>query len=425
MRPWAMAAFAAVLALLPVPVAAAETCTAVKEIWTDGRGNGRTKSLGGTYVPVPIGDIAPGTRLVVRGLSGEVRYVVLHARTTRGIWHVAYAGAETAFAHDASPVARCRDDKSCTHVVVQINGQHESYEPIVGRAMVEICRPVSTPHAGEAPAGAWVALPNNGMRIRVPEGWSREIDDTAELGNALFLSPDGAVAVGLAAMAEAPGGHDETIALFEQSAFTGASRVREEAMEVNGVLGVMRAYLMGEGDGQLVAIAFYVSRGGRFHTAWSLMPRGLYEARSAETAAMIDSFTLLDAAPPPGVAPPGVASAGPPAVVHFAVGEAADPATGVVARPESLFDSTVEEIVAVFRLAGPPGTGVSLRLLHGASGTVVSDGPVTLAPGRPAGTALGLVRFPRPDDPWPLGLYELQIRQGDVLLSRRMFFVRP
>lgn len=123
----------------------AEDCETKTSVFTDGKGNNRTKKLGGNYAAIKLDSLNAEDLLRINPVSGTFKYVTLHARYSGGYWKTIYKGANTSF-----PVAKYlssyKKDKKCTHVIISVNGAHEKYEPIACKADILVCeKPLRSP----------------------------------------------------------------------------------------------------------------------------------------------------------------------------------------------------------------------------------------------------------------------------------------
>ena len=125
----------------------AENCEKQSSVFTDGKGDNRTKKLGGNYTGIALASLNEKQTIKINPVSGTFKYVTLHARYKGGYWKTIYKGPNKSF-----PVAKVlssyKKDKNCTHVNISVNGSHEKYEPIPCKAEVLVCgagRSVSKP----------------------------------------------------------------------------------------------------------------------------------------------------------------------------------------------------------------------------------------------------------------------------------------
>ncbi|MDX9881750.1 MAG: hypothetical protein RBS73_06760 [Prolixibacteraceae bacterium] len=94
------------------------------ECYADGKGDNYTKSLGGRYLTVDLNQLKDDDVIEVRIKSGILDFVHVHYRTTSGVWHDAYHGMNTRFiVKDLLAGKR----GSYTHLVFNVNAQHEKY----------------------------------------------------------------------------------------------------------------------------------------------------------------------------------------------------------------------------------------------------------------------------------------------------------
>jgi len=114
-------------------------CRAVGEVYTDGKGDTRTKRIGGTYLTIPKADLVPHSTLQVDVLSGNFKYVTVHARYDGGYWKTAYQGGLKNLPVDQH-FRSFLNQPNCTHLAVSVNGAHEKYEPVPVRAKINLCQ---------------------------------------------------------------------------------------------------------------------------------------------------------------------------------------------------------------------------------------------------------------------------------------------
>jgi len=120
-------------------VAHAGGCRTVGEVYTDGKGDTRTKRIGGTYLTIPKADLSHGSTLQVAILSGNFKYVTVHARYDGGYWKTAYQGSLMNLPVDQY-FRSFLNQPNCTHLAVSVNGAHEKYEPVPVRAKINLCQ---------------------------------------------------------------------------------------------------------------------------------------------------------------------------------------------------------------------------------------------------------------------------------------------
>lgn len=99
------------------------------EVSTDGRGG--QKRIGGNYCGISVSKLASNKQLYFQRVSGEVRYVTVHERFANGTWKITYKGALKPLRMD-----QIRKSTRSTHINISINGSHERYERVVGKARV-------------------------------------------------------------------------------------------------------------------------------------------------------------------------------------------------------------------------------------------------------------------------------------------------
>lgn len=116
----------------------ASNCRTVGEVYTDGTGDTRTKKRGGTYLTIPKSDLLKRSSLNIDPLSGNFKYVTVHARYEGGVWKTAYQGEIKNLSIDRY-FKSFLSHPNCTHLIVSVNGAHEKYEPVPCRAKVKIC----------------------------------------------------------------------------------------------------------------------------------------------------------------------------------------------------------------------------------------------------------------------------------------------
>ena len=102
-------------------VNAAETVLAT----ATNNGTGRWKSGGGTTANLILKDLKDDDVLNFRATGGNFGYVTIHGRTSRGSWSILYRGP----ARPMSVKEVLKNQRSrYTHLIVQVNGEHERYQ---------------------------------------------------------------------------------------------------------------------------------------------------------------------------------------------------------------------------------------------------------------------------------------------------------
>ncbi len=122
-------------------------------VYSDGKGDRVTKGLGGNSLRVTAKSIKrmnlPRDDGVRWGLAfgqgekylkhqGKIRYLTLHTRYKNGGWRVVYQGKLRGFG-TSTLVNKYLKDSRITHLIISINGAHEKFEPIRGKAAVRYC----------------------------------------------------------------------------------------------------------------------------------------------------------------------------------------------------------------------------------------------------------------------------------------------
>lgn len=103
------------------------------KIFADGTGDNRTKSKGGKYLGVDLNKLKDDDIIEVRITSGDLKFVHVHLRNSRGVWYSKYEGMNTRFkVKDLITNQR----SNYTHINFNVNGKHEKYLPVACYAEV-------------------------------------------------------------------------------------------------------------------------------------------------------------------------------------------------------------------------------------------------------------------------------------------------
>lgn len=110
--------------------------------YADGNGNNQTKSLGGKYYSLDLNTVSDNDIFEIQVTSGSLQLVTIHYRNTSGIWYTAYKGTNTRFR-----VGDVLNGKRnlYTHLIINVNAEHEKYLPVACYADILINPSGQTP----------------------------------------------------------------------------------------------------------------------------------------------------------------------------------------------------------------------------------------------------------------------------------------
>lgn len=236
----------------------------------------------------------------------------------------------------------------------------------------------------------WFEASDLGFKVSVPVAWESHsyAEGTDEVR--AWTSPDGNLAllirtVPLPQQVEL----DRIIGVYEENVLGGSLRLVLQDYVLNGVTGKMAGYRWTFNDIPVVVGAFYAQRPGAFYALSSIIPENMFQARTAETDAIMNTFTLVEAvaaatAPPKGIGgqvtnrqpPPsmgGQVQNAPPGNAPPAAATSTAPVAGQAPKPARGYVTLVEETARVeFSIPEGfvPGEGrPGQRIWNGPAGT--------------------------------------------------------
>ena len=108
----------------------------------DGRGDDRTKNLGGNYVSVALAELDDDDIIHLHVTGGTFRFVHVHLRNSRGIWYSVYNGTNTTFrVGDLLKGAR----SGFNHHNFSVNGQLTAFLPVPCTAELRLSKATNLP----------------------------------------------------------------------------------------------------------------------------------------------------------------------------------------------------------------------------------------------------------------------------------------
>jgi uncharacterized caspase-like protein len=179
-------------------------------------------------------------------------------------------------------------------------------------ARLFFCLLISFVLAGPAAAG-WYQNAKFGYRINFPDGW--RIAEDAANDSVTATRPDNNVEIAVQAMdlQGQIGSADQLADLFTANVFGGFRFLSKQPDDINGIPGVVAAYL-GQNNGKNVVIgAFYLVQPPTGFVMYAAMPAEQAEALSKRLDPVFDTFQRLGAAPQKQAAAPALAPAPAPA----------------------------------------------------------------------------------------------------------------
>lgn len=408
---------AAVLALGPSMAAAdapGAACVKLGSIATDGTGNPQRYRTGGTYFGLPIGKITPDAVVRIAMTAGPLRYVTLHTRFEGGIWRTAYQGADMSFPAAHPAFAACRAAKTCTTMVISINGAHERYEAVQSAADILLCEPRRLGRAPsvEADALTTVEAPKSGWRLTLPVSWRQDVVDDPAGGASTFTSPNGLTALGVVTLTPPTGTSvEQTARMMDGGLFGGAGASAVEPATFGGLGGELRRHQWRADGLDMIARSFVGEAGGRHYVVWALFPAASAAAEELPALAFMRSFQLI-----------GGGAIEPLEIAMLAVG--ARKAGAAIGDPAFSFPPSAPEIHAAARLIGADRAGpVELALIYDETGYQVASFKADLAK-FPTDRVIELIlSTTRPTKGWPAGAYRFVVRRGQTDLGAKMFVV--
>jgi len=128
-------------------------CNNIGTIFNNGKGNGRSKNIGGNSLKIRLKELRKYYLINNRKKSnvehwreaflgfykktGNIKYIALHVRKKNGVWNLVYKGKPRNF-----QLAKFRKywlKNSYTDIIISLNGAHERFEPIKAESDVFIC----------------------------------------------------------------------------------------------------------------------------------------------------------------------------------------------------------------------------------------------------------------------------------------------
>lgn len=100
--------------------------TKIGDLKNDGTGNNRTKKKGGNVFWYEFKNIKGKSKIKVNVKSGTYKYLTIHARYPGGIWRTVYRGSDKVI--DYNRYLKPHESRA-SHIVVQLNGANERFEP--------------------------------------------------------------------------------------------------------------------------------------------------------------------------------------------------------------------------------------------------------------------------------------------------------
>lgn len=135
--------------------------------------------------------------------------------------------------------------------------------------------------------------PEYGFQITTPDNWQTNsfMDGTDKIW--AFAAPDNNAAIRVRTFKALPGLSMETlISTFETHILSGGQRLTTKPYTLNGINGRMAGY-KGQFNNIDVGVGcFYTIRKPNAYIVWSMIPVSLFNARSGETDAIMNTFTL-------------------------------------------------------------------------------------------------------------------------------------
>ncbi|MBW1775951.1 MAG: hypothetical protein JRJ82_24300, partial [Deltaproteobacteria bacterium] len=234
-----------------------------------------------------------------------------------------------------------------------------------------------------------------------------------------FASPDENVAVRVRAFKHDP--HADifmVISLFESEIFGGGQRLALLDHTLNGIPGKLGAY-QGVYNGNQVGVgAFYTVQNGNAYIIWSMIPTHLFNARSAEADAVINTFTITSSQVPPGSGNhPGYQGM---RITNVRMGDHLIGTYGL-ASVKYHFGPSTPEIFLVFNWSGDVGNSPFLiKWTYTKTGYLIDQITLTL-PKAPKGHAKSSLTIPNKG--WPSGNYSAEIIHNSQSLKKVSFSI--
>jgi len=135
-----------------------------------------------------------------------------------------------------------------------------------------------------------------GFKVSVPTSWETHAyaEGTDEIR--AWTSPDENVAllIRTVPIGQQQATLDMIITVYEQNALAGAQRLVMQDYTLNGVAGKMAGYRWTFNDIPVIVGAFFALKPGTFYALSSIIPQEMFQARTAETDAIMNTFTLIE-----------------------------------------------------------------------------------------------------------------------------------
>jgi len=134
------------------------------------------------------------------------------------------------------------------------------------------------------------------FRITIPDNWQSNsfMDGTDKVW--AFAAPDNNAAIRIRTFKASPGLSMETlISVFETHILSGGQRLTIKPYTLNGINGKMAGYKGKFNNADVGVGCFYTIQNQNAYIMWSMVPLSLFNARSGETDAIMNTFSISGA----------------------------------------------------------------------------------------------------------------------------------
>jgi hypothetical protein len=141
---------------------------------------------------------------------------------------------------------------------------------------------------------SWVEDSQMKFKIKVPDNYQKNrMTEGTDVVHA-FVSPDQNVAVRIRSFpVNANLSVDQIISVFEQNILKGSQRLVKNSYVLNSLKGTLCGYRWRFNNIPVGLGVFYTIQNNTAYVVWSIIPENLFKQRTAESDAIINTFTLI------------------------------------------------------------------------------------------------------------------------------------
>jgi hypothetical protein len=275
--------------------------------------------------------------------------------------------------------------------------------------------------AGTAGAGV-INDAEYGFRITIPDDWQTNsfMDGTDKVW--AFAAPDNNAAIRIRTFKRSPGLSMKTlISVFEANIFSGWQKLTMGPYALNGINGKMAGYRGKFNNIDVGVGCFYTIQKRNVYIVWSMIPVSLFNARSGETDAIMNTFTLSGIGAHNKTAAMDKQATVPVRIDKITTGDTLSGSYGL-ASVKDVFSTMTQNIYVVFKYRGNPYPDPFLvKWIYEDRGLVIDTATLN-APNVSDGMAKTYMN--RPDKGWPPGNYKVEIQHRGAKLTTARFMVK-